>query len=119
MTRLTVHEYAAALRHRYRAARKGGKGGILAEFCQTTGLRRKAAIRLLGKATGPVPARRGRHPASGSRWMLASPLLHQSFPQSPRARLRARGSPHLLEDVPDMLVSREERDVQGNRNLAV
>jgi len=153
MTRLTVHEYAAALRHRYRAARKGGKGGILAEFCQTTGMHRKAAIRLLGKRTRPTLVGRGRPrrygpevaqalvklwevgdrmcgkllasvvpnllDALGPRSMLASPLLHQSFPQSPRARLRARGSPHLLEDVPDMLVSREERDVQGNRNLAV
>jgi len=60
-----------------------------------------------------------RSPLRGPRSMLASALLHQSFPQSPRARLRARGGPHLLEDVPDMLVSREERDVQGNRNLTV
>jgi hypothetical protein len=47
MTRLTVHEYAAALRRRYRAARKGVKKRILDEFCQTTGMHRKAAIRLL------------------------------------------------------------------------
>lgn len=47
MTRLTVHEYAAALRRRYRAARKGVKKKILDEFCQTTGMHRKAAIRLL------------------------------------------------------------------------
>jgi len=33
MTRLTVHEYAAALRRRYRAARKGVKKKILDEFC--------------------------------------------------------------------------------------
>jgi len=60
MTRLTVHEYAAALRHRYRAARKGGKGEILDEFCQTTGMHRKAAIRLLGKRTRPRLVGRGR-----------------------------------------------------------
>jgi hypothetical protein len=47
MTRVTVHEYAAALRPRYRAAPKGEKGRILDEFCETTGLHRKAAIRLL------------------------------------------------------------------------
>ena len=44
MTRLTMHEYAAALRPRYRAAKKGAKGRILDEFCETTGLHRKAAI---------------------------------------------------------------------------
>jgi transposase InsO family protein len=47
MTRVTVHEYAAALRPRYRAAGRGEKGRILDEFCETTGLHRKAAIRLL------------------------------------------------------------------------
>jgi transposase InsO family protein len=50
MTRLTVHEYAAALRRRYRAARKGVKKRILDEFCQTTGMHRKAAIRLLNRS---------------------------------------------------------------------
>ena len=60
MTRLTVHEYAAELRPRYRTAKKGVKKRILDEFCQTTGMHRKAAIRLLGRPTQPVPLRRGR-----------------------------------------------------------
>jgi len=60
MTRLTVHEYAAGLRPRYRRATKGVKEKILDEFCQTTGMHRKAAIRLLGRATPPAPLRRGR-----------------------------------------------------------
>ena len=60
MTQQTVHEYAAALRHRYRAARKGAKWEILDEFCQTTGMHRKAAIRLLGKRTRPRLVGRGR-----------------------------------------------------------
>ena len=60
MTRVTVHEYAAALRPRYRAARKGSKGKILDEFCRTTGMHRKAAIRLLGKPAGPRLVGRGR-----------------------------------------------------------
>jgi transposase InsO family protein len=55
MTRLTVHEYAVALRPRYRAARKGVKTKILDEFCQTTGMHRKAAIRLLNH-TGRLKA---------------------------------------------------------------
>ena len=60
MTRLTVHEYAAGLRPRYRRAPKGVKKRILDEFCQTTGMHRKAAIRLLGRATRPARVRRGR-----------------------------------------------------------
>jgi hypothetical protein len=60
MTRLTVHEYAAGLRPRYRTATKGVKKRILDEFCQTTGMHRKAAIRLLGRATRPAAVRRGR-----------------------------------------------------------
>jgi len=60
MTRLTVHEYASELRPRYRAAKKGVKKRILDEFCQTTGMHRKAAIRLLGKAKRPARSQRGR-----------------------------------------------------------
>ncbi len=60
MTRLTVHEYAAELRPRYRTAKKGVKKRILDEFCQTTGMHRKAAIRLLGKPARPQPLRCGR-----------------------------------------------------------
>ena len=62
MTRLTLYEYAATVRPRYRRARKKEKGRILDEFCQTTGLHRKAAIRLLGRGRGlaPVPKKMGR-----------------------------------------------------------
>lgn len=60
MTRVTAHEYAAALRPRYRAARRRDKGRILDEFCQTTGWHRKAAIRLLNEEGRPKAARRGR-----------------------------------------------------------
>lgn len=59
MTRVTVHEYAANLAPRYRAARRAEKGRILDEFCATVGMHRKAAIRLLRWA-GPKPARRCR-----------------------------------------------------------
>ena len=47
MTRAALGEYVAALRERYLAAGKKEKGRILDEFCRTTGLHRKAAIRLL------------------------------------------------------------------------
>ena len=60
MTRLTVHEYAAAMRRRYGTARKGVKKQILDEFCQTSSMHRKAAIRLLAKGSWSAPVRRGR-----------------------------------------------------------
>jgi len=47
VTRAALGEYVAALRERYLAAGKKEKGRILDEFCRTTGLHRKAAIRLL------------------------------------------------------------------------
>ncbi len=56
---MTVHEYAANLAPRYRAARRAEKGRVLDEFCATTGMHRKAAIRLLGWV-GPKRARRSR-----------------------------------------------------------
>ena len=74
MTRVTVHEYAAALRPRYRAARRRDKGKILDEFCQTTGLHRKAAIRLLTKESRPKAVRRGRPRKYGPE--VIEPLLH-------------------------------------------
>ena len=60
MTRRSVQEYAASVRQRYRRAKKPEKGKILDEFCATTGLHRKAVIRLLSSDSWPVVARRGR-----------------------------------------------------------
>lgn len=56
VTRLTLYEYAAKVRPRYGRARKREKGRILDEFCQTAGLHRKAAIRLLGRGRGLAAA---------------------------------------------------------------
>jgi hypothetical protein len=47
-----LHEYAATVRGRYGWSRKKQKGRILDEFCQSAGLHRKAAIRLLGRGRG-------------------------------------------------------------------
>lgn len=59
VTQAALGEYAAALRERYLAAGKKGKGSILDEFCRTSGLHRKAAIRLLrGRPRCGVAARR-------------------------------------------------------------
>lgn len=63
MTRTALGEYAAALRERYLAAGKKEKGSILDEFCRTTGLHRKAAIRLLRgrpRCDGSARRRKGR-----------------------------------------------------------
>jgi hypothetical protein len=60
-----VAEYAAAVRGRYRRARKGEKGVILDEFCRVTGYHRKAAIRLLGERAPRRAVRRGRPPRYG------------------------------------------------------
>jgi hypothetical protein len=66
VTRLTLHEYGATVRGRYGRSRKKEKGRILDEFCQTAGLHRKAAIRLLGRGRGlaAVP-KKGRPPRYG------------------------------------------------------
>lgn len=45
MTKAVLYEYAATVRPRYGRARKGEKGRILDEFCLTTGMQRKAALR--------------------------------------------------------------------------
>lgn len=62
MTKVTLYEYAASVRRRYAKATKKEKGRILDEFCQTSGIHRKAAIRLLGggRWLAPVPKKMGR-----------------------------------------------------------
>lgn len=61
MTRTSIQEYAAAVRGRYLAARRGERTKLLDEFCRTTGYHRKAAIRLLRQG-GRVPTRRRGRP---------------------------------------------------------
>jgi hypothetical protein len=51
VTRESIQEYARAIRDRYWQANKKGKSKILDEFTKTTGLHRKAAIRLLNRET--------------------------------------------------------------------
>lgn len=52
MTDGARREYAAALRERYAAADKRGRGQILDEYCRTTGCHRKTAIRRLARPEG-------------------------------------------------------------------
>jgi hypothetical protein len=62
VTRVTVSEYATALRERYGRGGKKEKGRMLDEFCAATGMHRKAATRLLGRSVrlAPVPKNKGR-----------------------------------------------------------
>jgi hypothetical protein len=60
MSEHAVAEYALAMRRRYEVAGRVEKGRLLDEFCETTGMHRKAAIRLLKRTAGPSVSRRGR-----------------------------------------------------------
>jgi hypothetical protein len=61
VTRGSILEYAEALRNRYFKASRKGKGKMLDEFTQVTGLHRKAAIRLLNRQGQTVASKqRGR-----------------------------------------------------------
>jgi len=60
MTGAAVLEYALAVRPRYKAATRGEKKRILDEFCETTGMHRKAVIRLLNRRPGPSKRSPGR-----------------------------------------------------------
>jgi hypothetical protein len=60
MSEQAATEYAQAVQRRYRSADRAQKGRILDEFCETTGMHRKAAIRLLNRDGGPSRTKRGR-----------------------------------------------------------
>jgi len=79
VTERARREYAAALRARYGAADKAGKGQILDEYCRTTGCHRKAAIRRLRRAAGGTGRPPGR-PRRYGRDLL--PLLERVWPAS-------------------------------------
>ncbi len=60
MSEQAVAEYAQAVRSRCGAAKRAEKGRILDEFSATTGMHRKAAIRLLNRKAGPAVKKGGR-----------------------------------------------------------
>ena len=78
MTRHSIHEYAASVRQRYRRGRRAEKGKILDEFCATTGLHRKAAIRLLRPDRQLKTVRRGRPRRYGSAVMAPLRLVWET-----------------------------------------
>jgi len=96
VTRPARHEYAAALRARYRAARKSERGQLLDEFCRTTGCHRKAAVRLLRRAPVQRTGRRGRPRRYGPELAPVLPALldalgrHGELPLPPAVHARVR-----------------------------
>jgi hypothetical protein len=66
VTRNSIKEYAEAIKNRYRKETKNRKSRILDEFTKTTGLHRKAAIRLLNRRSSALGRKRsGRPPRYG------------------------------------------------------
>ena len=66
VTRNSIKEYAEAIKARYGKSTKAGKSKILDEFTKTTGLHRKAAIRLLNHRSSVLGRKRsGRPPRYG------------------------------------------------------
>jgi hypothetical protein len=67
MTRGSIIEYSEAVRQRYKAVNKKGKGRLLDEFIQVTGYNRKSAIRLLSmNSVQRLKKRRGRRRCYGN-----------------------------------------------------
>ena len=101
MTRAALSEYAAAVRWQYLAAGKKEKGRILDEFCCTTGLHRKAAIRLLGgrdRGAGAGRRKKGRPVRYGPE--LMAPLKQIWEAQRPSVRKAAGGGDGRIGDEP-------------------
>ena len=66
MTPNGIREYVEAIKGRYVLGGKAEKGRLLTEFCLTTGLHRKSAIRLLRSRSPKDSGRRGRKREYGS-----------------------------------------------------
>jgi hypothetical protein len=80
VTRASLREYAAVQRVRYQPATRADKQRLLDEIVAVTGLHRKAAIRLLGRAprTRPTPGPGGRPRAYGPEVAAAAEVLWQA-----------------------------------------
>ncbi len=80
MTRASLREYAAKQRARYQGAPRAEKPRLLDEVVAVTGIHRKAAIRLLGRAPRPrtTPGPGGRPCAYGPEVAAAAEVLWQA-----------------------------------------
>lgn len=95
MTPDGIREYVEAVKVRYLLAGRGEKGRMLTEFCLTTGLHRKSAIRLLRGHSGGADGRRGRKRQYGEDVASALRLVWEASDWMCSKRL----SPYLSEFV--------------------
>jgi hypothetical protein len=115
VTRKNIREYTQAIRNRYRKASKKEKTRILDEFTKTTGLHRKAAIRLLNRVNKPQATRRQGRPRKYSNevvgalkiaWeagdRLCSKRLHPFLPEMVRV-LRENRESNITVEVESQL----------------
>jgi len=115
VTRKSIREYTQAIRNRYRKANKKEKTRILDEFTKTTGLHRKAAIRLLNRVNKPQATRRQGRPRKYSNevvgalkiaWeagdRLCSKRLHPFLPEMVRV-LRENRESNITVEVESQL----------------
>lgn len=133
MTQNGIAEYVAAIRERYLSAGKKEKGALLTEFCRTTGMHRKAAIRRLGGRPRRSAERRKKgRPLRYGPELLAP--LRQVWKVSDRLsgkllvavmgdileRLERHGELHLAAPVREALLSMSpstiDRLLKGTRN---
>lgn len=115
MTEAGRREYAQAVRARYARASKEEKGQILDEYCRTTGVHRKAAIRCLRRA--PAVRRRAGRPARygppfaaavGELWEISDRLCGKLLTAALPALLPAlerHGALTLAGDVREQLLT--------------
>ncbi len=89
MTRRSILEYAQAVRGRYLGASKVTKTKILEEFVATTGLHRKAVIRLLNRVSKPIGVKkRGRPRLYDMKVMAALKVAWEATDRLCSTRLR-------------------------------
>jgi len=99
VTRASIHEYAEALKKRYRRAGKEERGRILDEFCRTTSYHRKSAVRLLGRGIVDRARPRGRPATYGGD---VTGVLRQIWEASDRLC-----SKRLVGFLPDLVAALE------------
>lgn len=115
MTRRSIEEYAEAVQGRYLRAPKKTKNQILNEFVATTGLHRKAAIRLLNRGNRLLGRKRSGRPklydlevmaALKVAWeatnRLCSKRLHPFLPEL-MGILKSRGEITVTEEAEEKL----------------
>jgi len=127
----TKWEYLRVMYERYGKAERKARGGLLDEFCVTTGYNRKYAIRLLN---GPAPEKqrprrvRGRQPRYGKKVMAVLMAVWEAagYPWSvrlkallpnwmPWIRKRYRMSPEIEKQLLAMSARQMDRRLQSRK----